>query len=142
MSDAEPLARGRRLYGGYAEGPLLALTAPLSFWGGVDPVSGEIVLAGHPQRGLPVAGTVLALARPIGSSSSSAVLLELIHAGRAPAAILLGEVDAILAVGCLAARELGMRAPPVLVVAADALAALPSGARLRVDEDRITACEG
>jgi predicted aconitase with swiveling domain len=118
MSGSMPAPmHGRVLFPGAARGPLLRLTAALSFWGGVDPASGTIILGSHPERGRSVAGRVLALARPIGSSSSSAVLLELIHRGCAPAAILLGEIDAILVVGCLAARELGLTAPPVLLLA-------------------------
>lgn len=122
---------GQVLYPGSAEGPLLKLTAPLSFWGGVDPASGEIILGHHPQRGLNVTGTVLVLADPIGSSSSSSVLLELVHNRVAPAAILLGEPDAILIVGCLVARELGLRPPPVLHVRREDLLGL-AGSRATV----------
>jgi predicted aconitase with swiveling domain len=113
------------LFPGTGEGPLVRLTAPLSFWGGVDPRTGTIVLAGHPQVGLSISGVVLAYPDPIGSSSSSSVLLELIHAGQAPAAILLGQRDAILVVGCIVAREMGLSAPPVLEMSAEAMAALP-----------------
>lgn len=112
---------GQVLYPGSAEGPLLKLSAPLSFWGGVDPASGEIILASHPECGCNIGGTVLALADPIGSSSSSYVLLELIHNGCAPVAILLGQPDAILIVGCLVARELGYPVPPVLHVEREGL---------------------
>ena len=42
---------------------------------------------------------MLALPGTIGSSSASAVLLELVHAGKAPAAILMTEPDAILLLG-------------------------------------------
>ena len=118
---------GQVLYPGVAEGPLLKLSAPLSFWGGVDPASGEIILGSHPERGCKIGGTVLALADPIGSSSSSYVLLELLHKGCAPAALLLGQPDAILIVGCLVAREMGYRVPPVVHVDPQALSALPVG---------------
>jgi predicted aconitase with swiveling domain len=121
---------GRVLYPGSAEGPLLKLSAPLSFWGGVDPASGDIILGSHPERGRNVRGTVLVLPEPIGSSSSSYVLLELIHNGAAPAALLLGEPDAILIVGCLVARELGLRAPPVLHCPREVLTSLPEGQAL------------
>src|SRR6478609_12013889 len=82
-----------------AQGTVLALTHPISFWGGVDPRTGDIIDARHPQRGACVAGRVLALPGTIGSSSASAVLLELVHAGRAPTAILMAEPDAILLLG-------------------------------------------
>ncbi|NNG03428.1 MAG: DUF126 domain-containing protein [Inquilinus sp.] len=122
---------GRTLFPGRAEGVLLKLGAPLSFWGGVDPDSGRIVDGRHPQRGAAIGGTVLAVPRTVGSSSSSAVMLELIRAGHAPAALVLGQVDAILIVGCLAGRELGYACPPVLEMAADRIAGLATG-RYRV----------
>lgn len=99
-------------------GPCLALTAPISFWGGVDPRTGDIIDARHPQRGRNIAGTVLALPGTIGSSSASAVLLELVHAGRAPAALLLDEPDAILLLGIIVAREMGWTTPPAFRLAA------------------------
>ncbi len=98
-------------------GPLLRLSAPISFWGGVDPKSGLITQGGHPERGRSIGGTVLAIPVTIGSSSSSAVLAELIRAGHAPAALLLQEVDAILVVGALVAREMAWPAPTVARIA-------------------------
>lgn len=126
---------GEVLFPGRAEGRLLRLTAPLSFWGGIDPLTGCIILASHPERTACVAGRVLALAEPIGSSSSS-VLLELIHNGKAPAALLLGRPDAILIVGCLVARELGMAAPPVVAMEPAVLQRLPEGV-LEVADGRV-----
>ena len=128
--------RGRVLFAGSAEGPLLRLSAPLSFWGGIDPSTGEIILARHPECGRSVTGTVLALAEPIGSSSSSYVLLELIHKSLAPAAVVLGKPDAILVVGCLVAKELGLQAPPILVLSPSAIAQL-AGPNLRVEGEAI-----
>ncbi len=106
---------GSIMFPGAASGPVLVLDRGLSFWGGVDPKTGEILDVRHPQCGKSVAGSILAIAEPIGSSSSSAVLLELIAAGTAPAAIVLGRADAILVVGCLAARELDYDCPPIIV---------------------------
>jgi uncharacterized protein len=96
----------------------LALTAPISFWGGVDPKTGDIIDARHPERGRNIAGTVLALPGTIGSSSASAVLLELIHAGKPPAAILMDAPDAILLLGIVVAREMGWETPPALLLPA------------------------
>lgn len=121
------------LPGKTAGAPCLALTAPISFWGGVDPRSGEIIDARHPQRGRTVAGTVLALPGTIGSSSASAVLLELVHAGKAPAAILIAEPDAILLLGLVVAREMGWPTPPALKLPAAEQAGL-GGRRLSISE--------
>jgi predicted aconitase with swiveling domain len=103
-----------------ATGPVLVLSAPISFWGGVDPKSGDIIDARHPDVGRNIAGAVLCLPGTIGSSSASAVLLELVHAGRAPAAILMPEPDAILLMGLLIAGEMGWAHPPAFRLAAEA----------------------
>ncbi|WP_332685021.1 aconitase X swivel domain-containing protein [Bosea sp. (in: a-proteobacteria)] len=122
------------LPGQAVEATCLALSAPISFWGGVDPRSGEIIDARHPQRGRNVAGTVLGLPGTIGSSSASAVLLELVHTGRAPAAILVAEPDAILLLGLVVAREMGWKTPPALKLSAKAQAGL-AGQRLSIAID-------
>ncbi|RVD47379.1 DUF126 domain-containing protein, partial [Mesorhizobium sp. M2D.F.Ca.ET.140.01.1.1] len=77
-------------------GEALVLMAPISFWGGVDPKTGRIADVRHPQHGETISGRVLFLPGTIGSSSASAVLMELVHNGRAPAALVLHEPDAIL----------------------------------------------
>ena len=92
-------------------GDALVLTAPISFWGGVDPRSGRIADVRHPQCGSDIAGTVLFVPGTIGSSSAAAVLLELVHASVAPAALVLHEPDAILLLGLIVARELGWTTP-------------------------------
>lgn len=125
--------RGRLLAPGSAEGHALPLTEPLSFWGGVDPASGVIIDARHPQRGESVVGRVLVMPAVRGSSSSSSILAEVVRAGRAPAAILLGEPDLILAVGAAVAEELYGRRIPIVLLAREELAAIVDGALVRVD---------
>jgi predicted aconitase with swiveling domain len=122
----------RVLYPGSAEGELLRLEAPLSFWGGVDPATGTIIAAQHPQRGVSIAGKILAIPVAIGSSSSSSVMLELIRAGKAPAAVIMGSVDAILIVGCLVGRELGYQSPPAVEMPVEEIEALVQ-ARYRLE---------
>jgi predicted aconitase with swiveling domain len=119
--------RGEVLVPGTANGPLLKLAAPISFWGGVDPASGTIVDVRHPDHGRCVAGTLLAVPSAIGSSSSSSVLLELIHNGRSPAGILMVEVDAILLVGLVVAREMAWPTCPALRLGRATFAALAAG---------------
>jgi predicted aconitase with swiveling domain len=92
----------------------LALTAPISFWGGVNPKTGEIADARHPEHGQRIAGRVLLVPATVGSSSAAAILLELVHAGLAPAAIVLHEPDAILLLGLIVAKELGHETPIAL----------------------------
>ena len=111
--------RSRPLVGGQAEGPFLRLTHPISFWGGVDPVAGTIVDPRHPQFGASIAGAVLLIPAAVGSSSSSAIMLELLRERTAPAAILMGRPDAILALGVVVGNELGYPPIPVLAVSMD-----------------------
>lgn len=99
---------------GTASGPALVLDEPLSFWGGVDPSTGDIVDVHHPQRGANIAGRVLIMPSGRGSSSSSSVLAEAIRAGTAPVAIVLAEPDPILALGAIVARELYGRTIPIV----------------------------
>ena len=109
--------RAEVLIGGRADGTVLRLDEPVSFWGGVSPVTSEVVLAGHPQRGERIAGRILVLPRPIGSSSSSSVILELLRKGLGPRALILGTPDAILPIGVLVARQMGWDVIPVLAMA-------------------------
>ena len=93
------MVTGRVLVPGEAVGPLLRLRAPISFWGGVDPRTGRVADPRHPDHGRSLAGTVLVVPSAVGSSSSSAIMLELMRNGVAPAAVLMGKADAILALG-------------------------------------------
>ena len=106
-----PVATKVLVPGGPACGPALVLTAPISFWGGVDAKSGRIADVRHPQAGVLVGGQVMFLPGTIGSSSASAVLMELVHNGRAPVALVMHEPDAILLLGLIVAREMGWETP-------------------------------
>mgnify|MGYP003331680831 FL=1 len=116
---------------GIGEGPVLKLPT-LSLWGGVDPLSGRLSDPSLPHCGESVKGRVLMIAEPVGSSSSSAVLLELLHAGNAPAAIVLGRADAIVALGILVAREMGWATIPLAVMPLNEQERIADGAVLRV----------
>lgn len=104
--------QGEVLVAGEAgSGPALVLSAPISFWGGVDPKTGTIADVRHPEHRQSIAGSVLFLPATIGSSSASAVLMELVHNGNAPAALILHEPDAILLLGLIVAKEMGWTTP-------------------------------
>ena len=126
--------KGRPLADGEADGRALVLEQPLSLWGGVDPGTGLIIDARHPQRGASVSGRVLVMPASRGSSSSSSVLAEAVRAGTAPAAILIGEPDLILAVGAAVGEELYQRRVPVVQLGPADLATIPDGAAVRVSE--------
>ncbi|MXW02882.1 MAG: DUF126 domain-containing protein [Holophagales bacterium] len=125
--------KAQALVAGAAVGKVLRLEEPLSFWGGVDPVSGTIIDRRHPRCGESVAGRVLVMPYGRGSSSSSSVLLEGVRLGTAPAAVVLRELDGILALGAAVARELYEQSPPVLLLAPADWEVLPEGAEAAVE---------
>lgn len=111
------------LVAGTASGSTLVLDEPLSFWGGVDPITGEIIDRSHPQSGTVITDRILIMPGGRGSSSASSVIAECIRAGTAPAGIILEEPDPLLALGSLVAAELYPDRPCPVAVAVDYQAA-------------------
>jgi predicted aconitase with swiveling domain len=122
---------GEALTPGRAGGRLLHLDEPLSFWGGVDPGTGDIIDRHHPQAGENVAGRVLLMPSGRGSSSSSSVLAEAIRAGTAPAGIILEIPDRIIALGALVAADLYGHQMPVVVIRPGLLPRAPHSLTIR-----------
>jgi len=125
---AEVLLPGRAV-----EATALALTGPISFWGGVDPRTATISDARHPEFGEDISGRALLVPETVGSCSAAAILLELVHAGRSPAALILHEPDAILLLGLIVAKEMGWETPIALRLDRDRYAEL-SGLVLQISE--------
>ncbi|MGW8461652.1 cis-3-hydroxy-L-proline dehydratase [Pseudomonas sp. CLCA07] len=124
---------GRSLVAGAAQGALLFADVGLSFWGGVDSSSGEVIDRHHPLSGEYLAGRVLAIPSGRGSCTGSSVLMELISNGHAPAALVLAEPDEILTLGVLVAQTIFARSLPVLCIGREAFATLHDQAFARVD---------
>ncbi|HEY7546419.1 MAG TPA: DUF126 domain-containing protein [Blastocatellia bacterium] len=127
--------KSRVLVEGSGRGRALVLMEPLSLWGGLDPQTGEIIDPRHPQRGKTVTSRALVMRTGKGSSSASSILLEAVRAGTAPAAIILAEADAILALGAAVAREMYDRTLPVVVLDADDYAKLSDDQMISISED-------
>jgi predicted aconitase with swiveling domain len=126
------MSDGRTLVAGRATGAALVLDEPLSFWGGLDPATGDLIDTHHPQLGSNLAGRVLVMPSGRGSSSSSSVLAEALRAGTGPAAIVLRDPDEIVALGAVVARELYGIETPVVMVDGGAYDALETGAIVEV----------
>lgn len=123
------------LVSGTASGAVLKLGEPLSLWGGLEPTTGEIIDRRHPQSGQIVTGRILVMPSGRGSSSASSILLEAVRLNTTPAAIITAEVDGILALGAVVARELYASAPPLLVVSTDDYARLYDGQQVNIMDD-------
>ena len=126
--------KARPVLPGIASGRVLKV-ATLSLWGGVDPHTGRLTDPAVEHCGESIAERVLAIGEPRGSSSSSAVMLELLRSGRAPAAIVLGRVDAIVGLGIVVARELGWPTVPLLLLEPAAMRTIVDGAWAEIADD-------
>ena len=118
------------LVAGTAQGLALRLDEPLSFWGGINPTTGEVIDPHHPQRGQNLRNRVLVMPYGRGSSSSSQVLAEALRLGSGPVAVVMREPDPIVMLGSLVAAVLYEVECPV-VVAAD-YDSLADGMRLEI----------
>ncbi|GAX26514.1 hypothetical protein FisN_23Lh042 [Fistulifera solaris] len=85
--------------------PLLVSDVGLSFWGGIDPVTSQIVDTQHPLHGQYVHDKILCIPSGRGSCTASQVLLQLILNHKAPKAIVLRQNDPLVAVGALVAQH-------------------------------------
>ncbi|MBD9440352.1 aconitase X [Pseudomonas sp. PDM04] len=130
--------KGRSLIPGSAQGALLFADVGLSFWGGVDPCSGEVIDRHHPLCGEHLAGRVLAIPSGRGSCTGSSVLMELISNGHAPAALVLAEADEILTLGVLVAQTIFGRSLPVLCIGREAFAALRGKVYARLENTALS----
>ncbi len=95
----------------------------------------------HPEYGQDISGRVLLVPSTVGSSSAAAILLELVHRGRAPAALVLHEPDAILLLGLIVAKEMGWQTPMALRLDRGHFAALDRK-QLEISEDGVVRVPG
>jgi predicted aconitase with swiveling domain len=129
------MIRGRVLNPGSASGPVLALEEPLSFWGGFDPKTGNIIDVHHPQRGASLGGTVTLMRETRGSGTASGAIAEAIRLGTAPCALLLIEPDVNIAIGAAVAQALYGRTCAVLSLDRDSYEVLARAGSATVAED-------
>ena len=123
---------------GTGEGPIVATTAPLSFWGGVDPATGNVIDVHHPLLGVCITGSILVMPSSRGSCTGSGVLLDLILSGRAPAAIIFLEQEDVLTLGALVAGEMFNKPLPVIRASAALFEALSNSASATITEQAIS----
>jgi predicted aconitase with swiveling domain len=126
---------GRALVPGSADGVALVSKEPLSLWGGLNAQTGEITDRRHERSGQNVAGKVFVFPQGRGSSTASAILLESVKAGKAPAAIINLRVDPILALGSILADELYHKPVPIVVLSEADFSAIRDGDYLAIRPD-------
>lgn len=125
---------GRVIIPGRARGIALVSREPLSFWGGYDWKTGEIIDRRHILSGCVAAGKVLAVPFTRGSSTTTAVLLEALRAGTAPAAIITTDTDFFFALASVVADELYGLPLPLVALAQEQFAQLNTGDDIQINE--------
>jgi predicted aconitase with swiveling domain len=123
---------GKVSHPGTAEGEVLLLTEPVSFWGGVDH-HGEIIDVHHAQHKAKMTNKILVMPSGRGSSSATAVLAELIRTGDGPLAIIMLQCDTILVIGALVSAEIYGISMPIVELDQEQYAQLLDGMRVSVD---------
>jgi len=93
--------KGRKIFGGKAEGEALVSSEGISFYGGVDPDTGVVTEKGHPLEGQNVSGSVLVFPTGKGSTVGSYTIYRLKKNGKAPLAIINKECETVVAVGAI-----------------------------------------
>jgi hypothetical protein len=91
---------GRGLVEGKAEGRLLVTGQQLSFLGGVDADTGEVVDRNHELYGQKLTDVVLALPYTVGSSVGAYVIYNLTKKSLGPSAVVAVKGDITLVSGC------------------------------------------
>ncbi len=126
---------GRPIVAGEADGTALVLQEPLSLAFGMSLETGRVADIRAPQLGALITGQILVMPVGRGSSTASTVLAEAIRLGVGPMAIVLREVDEILAIGAIVARTLYGRGCPILVADTADFGTIRTGDRIRIRAD-------
>ena len=134
---ADRIIAGRVIVAGEADGESLVTNEALSFWGGYDFHTGEIIDKHHPLAGVRAGGRILAVPFSKGSSTTTAVLLEAVRASTAPAAIVTTGTDAFFALASIVADVMYGKSFPVVSLEPEDFASLRSGEQLQIDRSGV-----
>lgn len=93
--------KGRIISKGKAQEEALTSSQPISFYGGVDPNTGEVIEKGHELQGRSVAGKILVFPNGKGSTVGSYTLYRMKKNGVAPAGMINEECETVVAVGAI-----------------------------------------
>jgi len=129
---ADITLQGKVIIRGEAHGLALVSHEPLSFWGGYDWKTGEIIDRRHTLSGSIAKDKILAVPFTRGSSTTTAVLLEAIRAKTAPAAIITTDTDFFFALASVVADELYASPLPLVALAEGDFGQLMTGDEIQI----------
>jgi len=98
-------------------------------------MTGEIIDRRHELSGANASGKILAVPFTRGSSTTTAVLLEAIRAGTAPAAIITTDVDFFFALASVVADELYSSPLPLIALEEKDFIQLKTGDEVHITEN-------
>ncbi len=134
MSKQSVDIEGRVLIAGSAGGTAMVLDDTLSFWGGFNPVNGEIIDVHHPQYRQLVGGKILCIPQSKGSAGTPGGIAETLRNGSGPLAFVLGEPDVNISVGTLVANRLYGMNIPVLEISREQMKQIKTGEPISIDQ--------
>lgn len=123
---------------GKASGRLVASDLELSFWGGVDPQTSEVIDRHHPLSGKYIQDAILAIPSGRGSCSGSGVLLELILNGKGPKGLIFSRKEDILTLGVVVAEEIFNKSIPVVILDTDGFQDLQSATHVSINGNTVS----
>ena len=121
---------GRGITKGKAEGEAVVTNEPISFWGGLDRETGEIVDRNHELAGVNIKGKIFVFPHGKGSTGGSRTIYASAKKGTAPAAIINVKAESIIASGAIVAGI-----PLVDRLDKDPIATIETGDYVWVDAD-------
>jgi predicted aconitase/predicted aconitase with swiveling domain len=131
--------RAQSILPGKAHGEVLACNEPISFWGGVDPATGQVIDVHHPLAGQSISGRILVMPGTRGSCTGSGVLLDMALNGHGPAALVFAEPEDVVTLGAMIGAAMFGKPIPVLRLTRDAFSALAHAKTARITETEIIA---
>lgn len=129
------IVQGKFFIQGTASGIALATNEPLSFWGGYDWKTGEIIDRRHPLSGMIAKDKILVIPFTRGSSTTTAVLLESIRAKTAPKAIITTATDFFFALASVVADEMYQMPIPLVAVSKSDFVKIKTDDEIEIDEN-------
>ena len=135
MSKRSVNIEARVLIVGSADGPALVLDDTLSFWGGFNPVNGEIIDVHHPQYRQLVGAKILCIPQSKGSAGTPGGIAETLRNGSGPLAFVLGEPYVNISIGTLVANRLYDLNIPVLEISLEQMGQIKTGEAISIDQN-------
>jgi predicted aconitase with swiveling domain len=135
MSERSVNIEARVLIAGSAVGSALVLDDTLSFWGGFNPVNGEIIDVHHPQYRQLVGAKILCIPQSKGSAGTPGGIAETLRNGSGPLAFVLGEPDVNISIGTLVANRLYDLNIPVLEISLEQMGQIKTGEAISIDQN-------